>query len=221
MSHGLVGRHPDPLISVPLQRHHCTAARPPGPREWRAPPRHGIGSTALRKLPAVAGMRSNRQALPADRIGIQQLHLGQQTFDITAKTAERLPQQISRRVQSSLIALQGMLQLWCKCITWLSSSRHAAKTSCGAAIARAVEPSQDAIALLQQEPQVDCSRCVHTFQGLFQLRERTPKSQVESNLDREHQLSVTWLVTPHWPVFKAKHVARAADRTPGAIPWRF
>ncbi|CAK6686893.1 hypothetical protein MNNICLKF_00107 [Synechococcus sp. CBW1107] len=59
-------------------------------------------------------MRSNRQALPADRIGIQQLHLGQQTFDITAKTAERLPQQISRRVQSSLIALQGRLQLWCK-----------------------------------------------------------------------------------------------------------
>lgn len=222
MSHGLVGRHPDPLVRVPPQRRHCTAARPPGPRESRAPPRHGIGSTARRKRPAVAGTRYNRQALPADRSGIQQRHLVQQTFDPTAKTAARSPHQISGRVQSSLIALQGRLQLWCKCTSWLSSSsRHAAKTSCGALIARAVEPSQNAIALLQREPQMDCSRYVHTCWGLFQLKKRTPKNQLESGLDRQHQLSVRWLVTPHWPALKPKHAAPAAGRTRGAIPWRF
>ena len=45
----------------------------------------GMGSTALRKLPAAAGTRCNRQALPADRIGIQQLDQDQQTFDNTAQ----------------------------------------------------------------------------------------------------------------------------------------
>jgi hypothetical protein len=98
----------------------------------------------------------------------------------------------------------------------------------GAALAQAAEPGPEVIGVLQREPQEELQALLDLLEPMGPSTTQVDPT-VETNTAEQDRISnglgrtVASPMTGHdsFAGLKPKHVARAAGKTPGAIPWRF